>query len=112
MNNKVLDKVDEIIEFIKETEEYKDYLYLKDKLEKNEKALSLINEIKKYQKELVKKEVEKLDTKDLEDKINNNLKELDNIPLYNEYLDVQEKLNDMYQLVKKELDNYFYNKLN
>ena len=112
MNNKVLDKVDEIIEFIKETEEYKDYLYLKDKLEKNEKALSLINEIKKYQKELVKKEVEKLDTKDLEDKINNNLKELDNIPLYNEYLDVQEKLNDMYQLVKIKLDDYFYNKLN
>ena len=112
MNNKVLDKVDEIIKFIKETEEYKDYLYLKDKLEKNDKAISLINEIKKYQRELVKKEINKEDITDLEDMINNNLKELENIPLYNEYLDTQEKLNDMYQLVKKKLDDYFYNKLN
>lgn len=112
MNNKILDSIDDIIDFIKESDTYKDYTFLKDKLSKNEKANFLIKEIKKNQQELVKKEINNEDIKELENKINNNLKELNKIPLYVEYINTQEKLNDLYQEIKSRLDDYFYEKLN
>ena len=112
MNNKILNEVDKIIEFIKESDDYKDYIYLKDKLSKHEKANNLINEIKMLQKKIVKLEVNKQDTKELDNKIKDNLNELNKIPLYRDFIDKQEVLNDYYQTVKNRLDEYFYNKMN
>ena len=112
MNKEILNNVDDIIDTIKSSEDYKDYIYLKEKLSKHDKANTLIKEIKKTQKELVKKESNKEDIKDLEDKINNNLKELNKIPLYVDFINKQESLNELYQVIKTRLDDYFYNKLN
>ena len=112
MNNKILNEVDKIIEFIKESDDYKDYIYLKDKLSKHEKANNLINEIKLLQKKIVKLEVNKQDTKELDNKIKDNLDELNKIPLYRDFIDKQETLNDYYQTIKNRLDEYFYNKMN
>ena len=112
MNNKILNEVDKIIEFIKESDDYKDYIYLKDKLSKHEKANNLINEIKMLQKKIVKLEANKQDTKELDNKIKDNLNELNKIPLYRDFIDKQEVLNDYYQTVKNRLDEYFYNKMN
>ncbi len=112
MNNKILNEVDKIIEFIKESDDYKDYIYLKDKLSKNERANNLINEIKKLQKQAVKQEVNKMDTKELDNKIKDNLDKLNKIPLYRDFIDKQELLNDYYQTIKERLDEYFYNKMN
>ncbi len=112
MNNKILNEVDKIIEFIKESDDYKDYIYLKDKLSKHEEANNLINEIKLLQKKIVKLEVNKQDTKDLDNKIKANLDELNKIPLYRDFIDKQEILNDYYQTIKNRLDEYFYNKMN
>ena len=112
MNNKILNEVDKIIEFIKESDDYKDYIYLKDKLSKHEEANNLINEIKLLQKKIVKLEVNKQDTKDLDNKIKANLDELNKIPLYRDFIDKQEVLNDYYQTIKNRLDEYFYNKMN
>ena len=112
MNNKILNEVDKIIEFIKESADYKDYIYLKDKLSKHEKANNLINEIKTLQKQAVKQEINKMDTKELDNKIKEKLDELNKIPLYRDFIDKQEILNDMYQAIKNKLDDYFYEKLN
>ena len=112
MNNKILNEVDKIIEFIKESDDYKDYIYLKDKLSKHEKANNLINEIKMLQKKIVKLEVNKQDTKELDNKIKDNLNELNKIPLYRDFIDKQELLNDYYQTIKERLDEYFYTKMN
>ena len=112
MNNKILNEVDKIIEFIKESDDYKDYIYLKDKLSKHEEANNLINEIKLLQKKIVKLEVYKQDTKELDNKIKANLDELNKIPLYRDFIDKQEILNDYYQTIKNRLDEYFYNKMN
>lgn len=112
MNNKILNEVDKIIEFIKESDDYKDYIYLKEKLSKHDKANNLINEIKKLQKEIVKLEVNKQDTKELDNKIKEDLEELNKIPLYVDFIKKQEKLNDYYQTIKTRLDEYFYNKMN
>lgn len=112
MNNQILNEVDKIIEFIKESDDYKDYIYLKDKLSKHEEANNLINEIKKLQKQAVKQEVNKMDTKELDTKIKDNLDKLNKIPLYRDFIDKQEVLNDYYQTIKERLDEYFYNKMN
>lgn len=112
MNNKILNEVDKIIEFIKESDDYKDYIYLKDKLSKHEKANNLINEIKKLQKQAIKQEVNKMDTKELDNKIKDNLDKLNKIPLYRDFIDKQELLNDYYQTIKERLDEYFYTKMN
>lgn len=112
MNNQILNEVDKIIEFIKESDDYKDYIYLKDKLSNHEKANNLINEIKLLQKKIVKLEVNKQDTKELDNKIKKDLEELNKIPLYVDFITKQEELNDYYQTIKERLDKYFYNKLN
>lgn len=112
MNNLILDKVDEIINYIKETSEYKDYLFLKDKVSKNNKINSLIEEVRTIEKELVKLEVNNKDITDLEKEYNSKLEELNKIPLYKNYVDTVEKLDNIYQDIKNRLDNYFYEKLN
>lgn len=112
MNNKILNEVDGIIEYIKETTDYKDYIYLKEKLSNNEKANNLIKEIKNLQKKIVKLELEKKDTTKEEERIKNNLAELNKMPLYVEFIEKQEVLNDMYQTIKNRLDEYFDKKFN
>ena len=112
MNNEILKEVDKIIAFIKASDIYQDYLFLEEKLHKNEKVSNLIKEIKKLQKELVKKEAKNEDITDLNNQINTNLEELNRIPLYVEYTDKQAILNEMYQTIKSRLDDYFYDKLN
>ena len=112
MNDKILNEVDSIITLIKDSKEYKEYLFLKEKLEKNEKAKSLIKEIKNLQKELVKKEAEGMGATDLDKKINDNLEKLNRIPLYVDFINIQDELNNIYQDIKNRLDDYFYDKLN
>lgn len=112
MNNEILNSIDDIIDTIRNSEDYKDYIYLKEKLSKHEKANNLIKEIKKLQKELVKKRTNKEDISNLDEKINSNLKELNRIPLYVDFINKQESLNTLYQVIKARLDDYFYNKLN
>ena len=112
MNNKILDKVDEIVTLVKESNEYKDYLFLKEKLSKHEKANTLIKEIKTIQKELVKLETKGNDTSELLEEYNSKKEELTKIPLYTDYINTVDKLNDMYKLIKERLDNYFDSKLN
>ena len=112
MNNEILDKVDEIINYIKDIDDYKDYLYLKEKLEKHDKANNLIKEIKKLQQALVKKQASNIDITDLDKEIKDKVNELEKIPLYRDFIEKQDYLNNMYQVIKERLDNYFYEKLN
>lgn len=112
VDNLILEKVDNLINFIKESQEYKDYIYLSEKLSNNKKVQDYIKQIKVLQKEIVKREVNKKDITDLEEEIKTLLAELDKIPLYTEFVDKQMELNEIYQMVKTSLDDYFYNILN
>ena len=112
MNDIILDEVDKIIAFIKDSDDYKNYIFLKEKLAKNKKANDLIQKIKVIQKKLVKLELNKSDTSILEKEMNLYLEELNKIPLYVEYIQKQEYLNEVYQTIKTRLDDYFYEKLN
>lgn len=112
MNDNIITKVNEIVDVIKNSKEYQDYIYLENKLNNNKKVKDLVKKIKVLQKQIVKKEVLKQDTKDLEKQIDEYLSILNKIPLYLEYIEKQNELNRVYQNIKSYLDDYFYNTLN
>ena len=107
VNNNITSKIDEIIDFIKDSKEYQDYLFLFDKLSKNDRCNSLIKQVKTLQKALVKKQAHGQNINELEEEINKLVSELNAIPLYVEFVDKQQELNEVYQSIKIRLDNYF-----
>ena len=106
MNNReILNKIDEIISKIEQSDNYLKYLDLKDKINKNNELKLLINEIKVLQKDIV----HHINKKDL---LNSKLKELEENPIYREYNNTIYEINSTYSIIENELNNYFNNKLN
>lgn len=112
MNNEILNQMDKVIETLVSSDKYKYFLELSDKLKNNDKVTNMIKEIKQIQKKIVKLELEKKDISLYEKEIQDILTELNKIPLYIEYISIQEEINDIYQVIKNKLDNYFIEKLN
>ena len=107
MNDPIIEKVEELVVMIKNSEEYRQYILLKEKMNKNKKITTLIKQIKKIQQELVKKEASKMDTSELEKEYANLLETLNQIPLYVDFRKTQSDLNDIYQTIKGRFDDYF-----
>ena len=105
MNKEILNKVDEIINLINESDNYKKYLKLKDMLENNKEIMLLISEIKVLQKDIV----HHYEKKEL---LKEKQKELDSIPLYREYQNTLDELNITYNIIETTLNNYFNKTLN
>ena len=105
MNNEILNKVDEIINLINESDEYKKYLFLKKELENNKEVNKLINEIKILQKDVVHHIKDEKELKVREEKLNN-------IPIYREYQNTLDELNNTYSIIENTLNNYFNKTLN
>lgn len=103
-NQEILNKLDEIINEIETSDEYKKYLLLKEKIGNNKELLILINKVRQLNKDylhnLVKKE--ELDT------VTN---ELNNHPLYREYLNTISVINNELSIVENAINNYFKKKL-
>ena len=103
-NEEILNKVDEIINEIEDSEDYQKYLKLKEEINKNKELVLLINEVrqmnKDYTHKLIKKE--ELDAK-------NN--ELNNHPLYREYLNTIATINNEFAIIENTINNYFKGKL-
>ena len=107
MENFVNKKLDEVINCIINSDDYKKCILLKEKMAKSEDITSLVDSIKKLQKKYVNTndqellvELEKLEG------------ELNNIPIYVIYMQYLEKVNEKIEFVKDELNNYFYEVLN
>lgn len=105
----LLKKIDELLDLIKQTNDYKRYKNLKDEMSKNEEIMSLVKKIKKIEQSIVKKEYNKLDIKDEEKELNRLLKELDDFPIYHEYSYLQEDLNNDFQNIKKIIEDSINN---
>ena len=105
MKKEILNKIDEIIKTIEESDDYLKYLDLKNKISNNKELVNLINEVKLLQKDVVhhlnKKEI-------LNEKIN----ELNNYPLYREYNNTLSEINNTYAIIENSLNNYFIKVLN
>lgn len=99
--------LDEVVDCIKNSKEYKKCLELKEKMNTNDEINSLVKEIKIKQKKYIKNNDSNIleELKLLEDRLNN-------IPIYHIYLENLEIVNTMINYVKDELNDYFYNLLN
>ena len=99
--------LDSVVSTIKDSKEYKKCIKLKKEMDSNEEITSIVKEIKKLQKKYIntndsniKKELDELENK------------LEEIPIYHIYLENLEKVNNMINYVKDELNDYFDKLLN
>ncbi len=94
--------LDEVITCIQNSEEYQTCISLKEKMKDNEEIRTLVEDVKKYQKEYIRsgydsKIKEQLD--DLEERLNT-------IPIYVVYLNNLTKVNERIDYVKDSLNDY------
>ena len=100
--------IDDLIDTIVNSKEYKNVIEIKKKMDTNSELIILINEVKKLQKKYIKSNYDEKIKKDLEIK----KEELNNIPIYVDYNENLKAVNEMINIVKDELNKYFYDKLN
>ena len=103
----ILKKIDELISLIKKTDDYQRYLFLKEEMKKNDTLMGLIIQIKKEEQIRIKKEYNHEDiteNNEIVDKLNN---ELLGYPIYQEYLYLQEDINNELQNIRKILEDSF-----
>ena len=104
MNKEIDNKVDEIINYIKNTDSYKNYLKAKEILDSKEDIKNKIKEIKLYQKQIVNGIGNK---KELENKIKDNLDYLENDITYISYKNYLDEVNNMLNIFENKINNYF-----
>ena len=104
---KVFNDLEEIIALIKKRREYENCLLIKEKMKENKDINFLIEELKKTQQEYIK-----TNDKKLYEKITDLEKKLENIPLYETYLENLTKVNEKIEYVKSSLNEYFLKLLN
>jgi len=100
--------LNEVILYIKESNDYKTCLSIKEKMSTNKELIDLIKKVKDLQKKYIRSNYDSLIKEEL-DKAN---KELMEIPIYITYLNYLEKINDKIDYVKISLNEYFDNLLN
>ena len=105
MNNKIIDKVNEIINLIESSPDYKKYISLKNQMSQNPELMELINKVRVLQKDVIHHMKSQEELKKLTD-------ELDNHPLYREYNNTLWELNNTYAIVENSINKYFQDKLN
>lgn len=114
LNKDIEESLDDIINYITNSKEYIKCIEIKKKMSKNKKLTELIEDIKKLQKKYIKENDESIKEKDesIKEKLDSKEKELNEIPIYVEYNNNLEVVNNMINLVKDELNDYFYKLLN
>lgn len=98
-----MEELNKIIEYIKNTEAYKNCIDLRKQMNNNTELTKLIEEIKSLQKEYIKSNFDKNIKTKLDEK--NSL--LDKYPIYNSYNKNLEEVNQMINYVNDELNDYF-----
>lgn len=107
LSSEVEEKLKRIVNIIENSEEYKEYSYLKEKMGKNEKIKSLISEIKTLQKQAVRIKALGQDDGNILEQLDVLEKNLLEIPLYSDFLSVQKKLNEIFLMIKEEIEKLF-----
>ena len=105
--NDIVKKIDELFNDFEESKLYKDYLNVQDKMVKDKEIISIINEIKKFQKISANNKY-----KSVELKINDLYKKLESYPIYQSYLIMHDQIEEELFMIKEVFDKYFNNLLN
>lgn len=100
-------ELEEVINTIINSNDYKSCIQLKEKMSTNKEICELVDKIKVLQKKYVRENGEEVleELKLLEERLNE-------IPIYVIYMQHLEKVNEMINYVKDELNDYFYKVLN
>lgn len=100
-------ELEEVINTIINSDDYKSCIQLKEKMSTNKEICELVDKIKVLQKKYVRENGEEVleELKPLEERLNE-------IPIYVIYMQHLEKVNEMINYVKDELNDYFYKVLN
>ena len=108
-NEEILDKALELVKEIKNDKEYREYVTLRNKIKSNEEIMKIIENIKTLQKQYIKSAY--LDD-EIKVKLDKELSELEDIPLYKEYLLKEKKINNILTTIKEGINVSFENILN
>jgi len=106
LNNKIIEKAVEIVELIKNSDLYKDYINVSSKMKNNKEIMGLIDEVKEIQKQIVKEEYKGIDISSLEYDLNEKLEKLDTYPIYLDYKELQEQLNEEIQMIREKIEKH------
>ena len=101
MNN-IKNKIDILFEDFMKSNLYKDYINVKNQLNKNEEIKHILDEIRRLQK---------IATNNCDDVIENNIKDLYeklySYPIYQTYIEKVESINEELVIIKENFDKYF-----
>ena len=99
--------LDGIIETLQDSKEYKMCISLQESMKDNQEIVSLVEEVKKTQKEYIRSGYHK----DLKEKLDSLEKKLKDIPVYAIYLENLSIVNERICYIKDSLNEYFDNLL-
>lgn len=105
--NSVLNDVNELRKLILDSKEYKNYISSLNTIESKKEIKKIINKIVTLQKDIVKKEVSKIDTSKEEKELNNLYSNLYDYEEYNIYINNSEELNILITSIQKRFEEYF-----
>lgn len=105
MNN-ILKKTEELIDTIKKSNDYQEYLRIKQIIKNDKEIMELIDNVKSLQKRIVKEQIKNNDISNLEQQIEEKLKKLDSFPIYNEFNNLQYDINNCMQIIKNTIENH------
>lgn len=105
--DQVIKKAEELAKMISSTEEVDFFKRAEEKINENDKVQKLIGKIKMYQQEAVNlQHYQKHEAlKKVEEKLDNLHKEVDSIPIVQEFKQSQTDVNDLLQLVTSTISN-------
>lgn len=104
----LLQKVDDLILYVKESKEYQLCLKAREQMSENKELIQLIDEVKALQKKYIRSNY----SKEIKKKLDEKIEILNEIPLFVTYNQNLEVVNQKLQIIQEELNHYFYSKLN
>ncbi len=96
-------EIDDIVQYIKNSSEYKKCILLKEQMNDNDEIKFIVDEIKSLQKKYIRSNYDDKIKKELDKK--NEI--LSNIPIYNVYNQSLDAVNAMIDYVRNRLNDYF-----